>query len=234
MQTVEEVITPEVEEVLTPEVVSFVKTETMQISRELQALEVSCPEEDKKAVELGLANKNAIRKIEAFRKALVTPLNDAVDNLNAVFKKISAPFIANDLTIKAKRDVYIDAQEKAAKAEQARLDAQRAKEQALLDAQAAKDQAKLDKKAAKTGAEAPVIAPTILPPAQKVQVEKTVQTDLGHSTIRKIPKFEIMDEFMIPREYMMPDEKKIGALVRARAIKSIPGVRIYEVNSQSF
>ena len=92
MGTNGEIITPEAEEVLTPEVVQFVKTESYQISRELETLEVVTAEDDKQAVTLGLANKKAINRIEDFRKALVKPLNDHVDNINAIFKRISEPF----------------------------------------------------------------------------------------------------------------------------------------------
>jgi hypothetical protein len=43
-----------------------------------------------------------------------------------------------------------------------------------------------------------------------------------------------MDASLIPREYLMPDEKKIGELVRKRIITQLPGVRIWEENSQTF
>lgn len=40
-------------------------------------------------------------------------------------------------------------------------------------------------------------------------------------------KFEIEDESLIPREYLCPDEKKIGAVVRAtKGNLNIPGVKI--------
>lgn len=41
-------------------------------------------------------------------------------------------------------------------------------------------------------------------------------------------KFEITDESLIPREYLMPDEKKIGGVVRAmKGETRIPGIRVF-------
>ena len=236
METMEnKVITPEVEKVLTPEVVQFVKTETFQISRELDGLEVKTQEDDKRAVILGLANKSAINRLESFRKAIVGPLNDHVANINSIFKKISAPFLNNDQVIKQKRDIFIREQERIARIESERLETQRRKEQAILDEQRRKEQEKLDKKALKTGVEAPVLAPvTILPPVPKVEVPKTTHTELGFSTVKKVMKFKVLNPDLVPREYCIPDEKKIGVLVRAKVLKELPGIGIWEENSQTF
>lgn len=214
----DEIITPEAEQVLTPEVVTFVKTETSYISRELQTLEVKSPQDDKKAVELGLSNKSAIKRIEAFRQAIVKPLNDHVKTINGVFEKIMAPFEANDRIIKQKRDVFLREQERI-----------RQEEQRKLDEQHRKEQEKLIKKAEKKGVE-----PVILAPAPKLEVRQTVHTDLGRSTVRKIMKFEVIDPTLVPREYLMPDEKKIGAAVRSKLATQIPGVKIWEELSQSY
>lgn len=231
----EEIFTPEAESVLTPEVVQFVKTETFQISRELQTLDVKTAADDKQAVTLGLANKSAIKRIEAFRLAIVKPLNDHVKNINGVFEKIMVPFENNDRVIKQKRDVYLREQERLRAEEQRRIDEQYRKEQAALDEARRKEQEKLNKKAEKKGVEAPNLPPaTVLPPPPKVEVKQTVQTDIGRSTVRKIMKFEVIDPNLVPREYLMPDEKKIGAAVRAKLATSIPGVKIWEELNQSY
>lgn len=66
---------------------------------------------------------------------------------------------------------------------------------------------------------APVVAapnPT-LPPGQSV---------------RQNWKFEIVDPAALPREYLMPDEKTIGIMVRSmKARTNIPGVRVYAIES---
>ena len=46
---------------------------------------------------------------------------------------------------------------------------------------------------------------------------------------RGIWKFRIIDEGKIPREYMIPDQIKIGQLVRAlKQATNIPGIEAYE------
>ena len=53
---------------------------------------------------------------------------------------------------------------------------------------------------------------------------KTVPKVEGVST-RTVWKYRFANEFMIPRNYLMPDEKKIGAHARSmRESASIPGV----------
>jgi hypothetical protein len=47
-------------------------------------------------------------------------------------------------------------------------------------------------------------------------------------------KFSIVDASLIPREYLVPDEIKIGRIVRAmKGETKIPGVRIYSEKSVS-
>ena len=47
-------------------------------------------------------------------------------------------------------------------------------------------------------------------------------------TVREDWKFSIVDAALIPREYLIPDEKKIGRIVRAmKDATNIPGVRVY-------
>jgi hypothetical protein len=66
------------------------------------------------------------------------------------------------------------------------------------------------------------VAPVILPKPEK--------TD-GVSYV-KVFKFEIVSEDLIPRVYLMVDEKKIGAVVRSMKYAiNIPGIRIYEETS---
>ena len=63
------------------------------------------------------------------------------------------------------------------------------------------------------------VAPVLAPRVEKVA---------GIST-KKIWKFEITDASQIPREWLIPDEKAIGAFVRAtKGAKPIAGINIYE------
>jgi len=100
-----------------------------------------------------------------------------------------------------------------------------AKAQAEAAEKARKEREKKEAAAAKAGKPAPFIPPTpVIAPAN------TTRADGASGTVRKIRKFRIIDAAAIPREYMIPDEKKIGGLVRA-GLESIPGVEIYEEDS---
>jgi hypothetical protein len=66
--------------------------------------------------------------------------------------------------------------------------------------------------------------PTVEAPA------KTVHTAAGKVTMRSVWKAEVIDFNLLPDEYKVADEVKIGKVVRA-GVRQIPGVRIYEEKS---
>ena len=60
-----------------------------------------------------------------------------------------------------------------------------------------------------------VVLPKETPKMKEMQARETWQ-------------FEVVDEKLVPREFMSPDPKKIGAVVRSqKKLASIPGVRIW-------
>jgi hypothetical protein len=72
---------------------------------------------------------------------------------------------------------------------------------------------------------APVVVPIYAPPIQKQKGEST----------RKNWKFEIVDEKLIPREYLMVNETSIRGVVSAlKGATNIPGVRVYSEDYMSF
>jgi hypothetical protein len=66
----------------------------------------------------------------------------------------------------------------------------------------------------------------VLPPPVIAAPVKTVQTDAGKVTARKVKKFRIVDPAQVPVEYWILDEAKIGKAVRAGL--EIPGVQTWE------
>jgi len=65
---------------------------------------------------------------------------------------------------------------------------------------------------------APVVAPVIMPQIQKQKGE----------SIRKIWKFRVIDEKLIPREYLTRDDKKIQGVVNSlKSDANIPGIEVY-------
>ena len=69
------------------------------------------------------------------------------------------------------------------------------------------------------------MASACMPVAPVIDIPRAEATGTG---MRENWKFEITDINQIPREYLMVDEKAIGAVVRAlKGRASIPGVRVY-------
>lgn len=125
-------------------------------------------------------------------------------------------------------------QAEAAKAEQAARE-KREKEEAKareLEAKGRAAEAEAKRQAAAEAeaqrlreAEATRAAAESIPAAPVVHIE---QPKLAGVSSRQVWKFEIADADQIPRQYLVPDEKAIGAVVRALGERAnIPGVRVY-------
>jgi septal ring factor EnvC (AmiA/AmiB activator) len=71
----------------------------------------------------------------------------------------------------------------------------------------------------------------IAPPVQVATPAKSIQTDAGGVTARKVKKFKIADESLVPDQYWMLDEAKIGKAVRAGI--EVPGVHVWEEETLS-
>lgn len=72
-----------------------------------------------------------------------------------------------------------------------------------------------------------VILQAIETPAPVVVLQSAVPK-MHEMQARETWQFEVVDEKLVPREFMSPDPKKIGAVVRSqKKLASIPGVRIW-------
>ena len=139
------------------------------------------------------------KRIDEQRKFFTDPLNEQVKKINAMFK----PFV-NGLgdaanTLRRKMSVYQMAI--TAKADKAR-------DKALADLKSGKIKN----------------VETAVAQIEKVkEPEKTVRSEAATVTFKDKIGFEIADLNAIPREYLMPDEKKILKVVQAGV--EIPGVK---------
>ena len=101
-----------------------------------------------------------------------------------------------------------------------RLDAQKAEEERrLLEAIQLEKEGLQEESLAVLDTPAPIIMPT---------VERTTpKADMR--LYRKVWKYRIVNEALIPREYLTPDLQKIGSLVRGFKEKfKVPGIQVYE------
>lgn len=155
---------------------------------------------------------SAKKKLEEKRTFFVKPLNDQVKAINTMFKQYNTPLDNADRTLRGKVLAYRQEVQRKAREEEERL-------RKLAE----KEQKRLEKKAEKKGEPAP--PPIVMPTIEAAP--KTIQADMGTATTKTVWDFQIVDESQIPREYMVVDEKKIRAVVKA-GVREIPGVKIYQ------
>lgn len=171
----------EIEQQLPNEAKMLIKVEYRDISQRIASLKVSNEQDHKQAVELGLRNKDVLKRIETFRKAIVKPFQDAVKNTNDIFKKVASRFEENQSKIDSAIIRYINSR-------------------------------------------------------KKTESVQNIHSDngMGRATIVKRMTYEIVDPNLIPREWLCPDEVKIGRAVRGRLVKEIPGIKIYEITDTAY
>ena len=206
--------------------------------------------------------KDLIKEIEDKRTSITKPINEGLRKINALFAMISAPAESAVKVYDAKMLVYRKEQERIAAEAQRKLEEEARKRREELERQAreverkAAEKAVAERKAAEEAAAqgraaeaakmreqaaererkaaelaearreaaAAVVAPTVV--AQVPQVK-------GHSVI-EMWGFEVTDAALIPREYLMPDEDRIGKVVRAlKMTANIPGIRVIRGERQA-
>ncbi len=177
--------------------------------------------------------KAKAKELTDTKMSLTRPIEESKMKIIALFKK-PLDFLANaESFVKKAMVVWQTEQEKIRRAEEARLAEIQRVEAEKLRVKAEKEAARAEslktekaREAAKAKAEelnAQAEATTAVAPI----VESKVEEVSGIST-RKVWKFEIQEIDKLPREYMIPDEKYIGQIVRAsKGKKEIPGAKIY-------
>ena len=199
--------------------------------------------------------KGLQKQVEDKRTAITKPLNDALKAVNDLFRGPAVWLADAETALKGKMLGYRQEQERKAAEEQRRQEEIARKERERLAAQAAeaerkaREEAEAKRRAAEvaeaagraaeaaklraaaeareaaaaTKAEgireraASVVAPLVVADIPKV----------AGQSVRETWGFVITDAALLPREYTMPDEKKIGAVVRAlKGQTNIPGVKV--------
>lgn len=179
------------------------------------------------------------KKLEAQRVSLVKPLNDHVKFINGLFKDWAEPLESANEIVREKVLAYTREQARIAAEAQAVEDERIRTEQARLaageervraeQARIAAEQARLEAEA--EAANAPPPPPVAIVPPSPAPIpaapEKTTRSPLATTTVKKVWQYEVTDPDAVPREYLVIDQKKIAAVVRA-GVRSIEGVRIFE------
>lgn len=194
-----------------------IQTETEQ-ARELAALPIT----DQKTYDLAADTlrecKRRQKQIEGIFAPLVKQANDTVKSIRDEMKKHLEPILAIDAELRRTTAAYIVGQERIRREEEARRLREAEVERKRLEAERQEEAVFL----AECGLDEPVQAPVFVAAAPVPEIGKS-----GIS-FRDVWKFEITDISIIPREYMIPNEKQIGEVAKAlKQLANIPGVRVY-------
>jgi hypothetical protein len=140
----------------------------------------------------------------------------------AQHKKIDDPLAANERTVKQAMESYDAIQERKRREEEARLrEIARKEEEERRLAEAVMAEQEGDQETAEVIMEEPVYVPPVVVP-------KSVPKVAGGPVFRTIWKARVINENMIPREYMAPDMVKLNKMASAmKGALKIPGVEFY-------
>jgi len=199
-----------------------------------------------------LANIVARKKrIEVIRISYTQPLNETLRNINADFKKASAPLEESEGIVKSKMIEYrrveserIEVKRKKEEEKQRKQDEIRRKKerrQAEKEAKIAEKKLAKENLSKKKAADAQKIIDDEkqakqdeldkqgeeFVPEVDIKQENTVHSESGAARMRKVWKFEIENEKQIPKAYLTVDEVKIRKAIKG-GVREIAGVRIYE------
>lgn len=210
----------------TPEV-KEVTTLALSVPDQANAIIIKSNEDYSRAGQLLITIKGIRKKIEDTFKPIKQKMDAAKKEVLDQERAADAPLAKAEGIIKPRIAQWNAEQEKIWKAEEDRLReiARKAEEDRQIAAAIA-----AEKSGNKEEAEAIIEAPAYIPP---VVLAKTTPKVAGIS-FTKNWKFRIVDAAKIPRQYMMPNETMIGAIVRnSKGVIQIPGIEAYSVETVS-
>lgn len=199
-----------------------VSSRMLTMTEQADALVINSESTYRAASSFLLGVKALQKEVLDFFAPLKKSAQDAHKKLCAAEKEKAEPLIDVERKVKVRMLEY-ETEQRRIKAEHERKlreEARKIEEEARLK-EATRLEAEGRQKEAERLIEAPIFTPpvTVAPPTPRVQGVKYVTTW----------RFRIVDETLIPRQFLSVDEKKIGGVVRAmRGEAQIPGVEVYE------
>jgi colicin import membrane protein len=201
-----------------------------------------------------------LAKVEGQRTSITGPINKALKAVNALFAEPTAWLEQARDILKNRMLAYQQAEQRRRAEEQRRLEAAAAAERARLAEEAAAALAKAEAEAeamrkkaaaakkkgdaetaarlesqADTRAQQGAVTAQVLEQTQALMSAPSstiAAPKVSGISTRKLWAFRITDPALIPREYLLIDEQKIGGVVRAlKDATNIPGVEAYQKDS---
>jgi hypothetical protein len=219
---------------------AMIEQQSLTTVERAKGLVVRSVEDRGLAAEYGRAIVTLDKEVEAFFKPMKEAAAKAHKEICTKENSVRKPLEEAKRYLSGQIGNFDQEAERERRAEEARIQEQlrveaeadakrRADEQALLDA------IELEAQGDKTGAEAvlnnpvpvAVHVPAVVLPTQVPKAEGVSGS--------KVWKYRVTNEALVPREFLLIDEKKLGQIVRALKDKtSIPGIEAYPVNGARF
>ena len=185
-----------------PKEINVYKKEVADIKTQASALVIHSQEDMDKSADLLLRIKKANKMITARKEEMTRPLMTSLSSIRDFFKPLELGFADAEKQVKAVQLAYVVEE-----------DARVEKEKARIAARVEKGTMRADTAVGKLDdlGDAP----------------KSGTGELGRVSTRTVRKVRIVDEFSIPREYLVPDLAKITkAILQENAV--VAGVEVYE------
>ncbi len=177
-----------------------IKAQISKIENQAQSITIQTVDDQKSAIDLVSKLKDIGSDIKAKKESVTKPLNEALKNIREIFSPLETQFANAEAIIKTKL-----------------LDYKRRK-----DAEVRVEEAKIAKKV-ESGYMRLDTAEKKL--EQVERVENKTRGNIGEVQVHKVPKVRIVDENLVPRQYL---ELNMVAIRRdALGGKTIPGVEVY-------
>ncbi|MHB8109694.1 MAG: hypothetical protein ACYDHW_06650 [Syntrophorhabdaceae bacterium] len=206
---------------ITTQETEVVAKKALSIPEHARSIKIIDADTYSQAGEVLVTIKGLRKEIGAAFDPIIKKAHEAHKEAKAQKDKAEAPLIEAENILKPAISAYDREQERIRREEEARQReiARKAEEERRLQ-----EALQAEKEGDAAAAQAIIEEPVYVPP---VVIEKTTPKVQGISK-QTIWKFRIVNESLIPRDYMMADQVKIGGVVRAtKGSIKIPGVEIY-------
>jgi len=210
-----------------PEVVEKAR-EAESLLRQVTSLTITDNQQYQTAGDFLKKVKSRYKDIEDDRKTITAPMNAALKAINNYFKTPQTVLLQAESFLKKALVSYHTEQERKAQQEQARLNelARRDAEKKAIQLEAQAQKA-LKKGQTEKAEDLMTVKDTIVPVAV---VAPSAPPKTSGQSFKTVWKWVVTDAALIPRSYMVLDEKQLNAIAKAgiKGAMAIPGVEFKE------